>query len=177
MARRQKANPGLVFADRNNVLDDSDDDLDDEPYQDSDSDDDEWSQPSGDNENDHGYHVPPDDDDAESTDDDPGDPVDDDSEDGSSDDESTGDFDIGADHDDDSEPTLEEVGVNVDEADDPESIAEGSGVPDGNVEENTDDPSEGTASVEDQGVGDEVLVQHADEMDARYGRRTSKYNL
>jgi hypothetical protein len=28
------------------------------------------------------------------------------------------------------------------------------------------DPSEGTASVEDQGVGDEVLVQHADEMDA-----------
>jgi hypothetical protein len=34
MARWQKANPGLVFADQNNVLDDSDDDSDDESHED-----------------------------------------------------------------------------------------------------------------------------------------------
>jgi hypothetical protein len=92
--------------------------------------------------------------------------VDDDSDDGSSDNESTGNFDVRADRDDDTEPTPEEAGVNDNEADDPESITEESGVPDGDVEENIDDPSEGTASAEDQGVGDEVLVQHADNMDA-----------
>ena len=96
MARRQKANPGLVFADQNNVLDDSDGDSDDE-----------WSQPSGDDEIDHGYYLPPDDDDTESTDNDPGDLVDDDLADGSSDDESTGNFDVHANDDDDTEPAPE----------------------------------------------------------------------
>jgi hypothetical protein len=49
MARQQKANPGLVFADQNNVsedpMDDSDDDSDNESYADSSEDDDDWSQP------------------------------------------------------------------------------------------------------------------------------------
>jgi hypothetical protein len=54
---------------------------------------------------------------------------------------------------------------------------EKSGVPDGEVEQSVDDPNEGTTSTEDQGVSDEVLVQHADEMDARYGQRASRYNL
>jgi hypothetical protein len=79
--------------------------------------------------------------------------------------------------DDTNTPTPEEAGVNDDDVDNPESITEESGVPDGDIEQSVDDPNEGTASAEDQGVGDEVLVQHADEMDARYGRRTSKYNL
>ncbi len=79
--------------------------------------------------------------------------------------------------DDTSTPTPQEAGVNDDDADNPKSITEESGVPDGDVEQSVDNPNEGTASAEDQGVGDEVLVQHADEMDARYGQRTSKYNL
>jgi hypothetical protein len=70
--------------------------------------------------------------------------------------------------DDTSTPTPEEAGVNDDDVDDPESITEESGVPDGEVDQSVDDPNEGTASVEDQGVSDEVLVQHADKMDARY---------
>jgi hypothetical protein len=106
MTRQQKADPGLVFADRNNVLDDSDDDSDDELYQDSDSDDDDRSQPSGKDEDDHGNYVPPNDDDTESTNNDPGDPVDDDSADESSNDESTGNFDVHANDDDDTEPAL-----------------------------------------------------------------------
>jgi hypothetical protein len=109
--------------------------------------------------------------------------VDDNLADGSSDDESTGNFDIHANDDDDTEPapgdqgvvddtstpTLEEAGVNDDDVDDPELITEESGVPDGDVEQSVDNPNEGTASTEDQGVSDEVSVQHADEMDARYG--------
>jgi hypothetical protein len=180
-----------VFADRNNVLDDSNDDSDDETYEDSDSDDDDWSQPSGLDEDDHGNYVPPDDGDTGSTDDDPDDPVDDDSADEPSDDESIGDFDVHADDDDDTEPapedqgvvddnstpTTEEAGVTDDDANDPESITEESGVPDGEVEPSVDDPNEGTASTEDQGVSDEVSAQNADEMDARYGRRASRYNL
>jgi hypothetical protein len=51
----------------------------------------------------------------------------------------------------------------------PESIMEESGVPDREVKQSVDDPNEGTASAEDQGVSDEVSVQDADEMDARYG--------
>jgi hypothetical protein len=168
MAQRQKVDPGLVFADQNNVLDDSDDDCDDELYQDSDSNDDDWSQPSGEDEDDHGNYVLPNDDDTESTDDDPGDLVDDDSADESSDDESTGNFDIHANDDDDTEPapgdqgvvddtstpTPEEAGVNDDDVDDPELIKEESGVPDGEVDQSVDDPNEGTASTEDQGVSD-----------------------
>jgi hypothetical protein len=104
MARRQKANPGLVFADRNNVLDNSDDDSDDESYEDSDSDDDDWSQPSGLDKDDHGNYVPPDDMviPVASTNDNPDDPIDDDSADEPSDDESIGDFNVHADDDDDS---------------------------------------------------------------------------
>jgi hypothetical protein len=79
--------------------------------------------------------------------------------------------------DDTSTPTPEGAGVNDDEVNNPESITEESGVPDGDIEQSVDDPNEGTASAEDQGVGDEALIQHADEMDARYGQRTSKYNL
>jgi hypothetical protein len=79
--------------------------------------------------------------------------------------------------DDTSTPTPEGAGVNDDDVNNPESITEESGVPDGDVEQSVDDPNEGTASAEDQGVGDEALIQHADEMDARYGQRTSKYNL
>jgi hypothetical protein len=183
MARQQKANPGLVFADRNNVLDDSNDDSDDESYEDSDSDDDDWSQPSGLDEDDHGNYMPPNDGDTGSTDDDPDDPVDDNLADEPSDDESIGDFDIHADDDDDTEPapedqgvvndystpTMEEAGVTDDDADDPKLITEESGVPDGEVEPSVDDPSEGTASAEDQGVSDKASVQDADEMDARYG--------
>ncbi len=65
---------------------------------------DDWSQPSGEDEDDHGNYMPPDDDDAESTNDDPGDPVDDNLADGSSDDECTGDFDVHANSDDNTEP-------------------------------------------------------------------------
>jgi hypothetical protein len=79
--------------------------------------------------------------------------------------------------DDTSTPTPEEAGVNDDDVNNPELITEESGVPDGDVKQSVDDPNEGTASAEDQGVSDEVSVQHADEMDARYGRCTSKYNL
>jgi hypothetical protein len=183
MARRQKANPRLVFADRNNLLDDSNDDSDDELYEGSNSDDDDWSQPSSLNEDDHGNYVPPNDGDTGSTDDDPDDPVDDDSADEPSDDESIGDFDIHADDDDDTEPapedqgvvddystpTTEEAGVTDDDADDSEFITEESGVPDGEVKPSVDNTNEGTASAEDQGVSDETSVQDADEMDARYG--------
>jgi hypothetical protein len=187
MAQRQKANPGLVFADQNNVLDDSDD----ESYEDSDSDDDDWSQPSGLNEDDHGNYMPPNDGDTGSTDDDPDDPVDNDLADEPSDDESIGDFDVHADDDDDTEPapedqgvvddystpTTEEAGVTDDDADDSELITEESGVPDGEVELSINDTNEGTASAEDQGVSDKASVQDADEMDTRYGRRASRYNL
>jgi hypothetical protein len=71
----------------------------------------------------------------------------------------------------------EEAGVTDDDADDPELIAEESGVPDREVEPSFDDPNEGTASAEDQGVSDEASVQDADEMDARYGQCASRYNL
>jgi hypothetical protein len=50
-------------------------------------------------------------------------------------------------------------------------------VPDREVEPSVDDPNEGTASAEDQGVSDEASVQDADEMDAQFGRRASRYNL
>jgi hypothetical protein len=111
MARRQKANPGLVFADRNNVLDDSDYDSDDELYEDSDSNDDDWLQPSGLDEDDHGNYVPPNDGDTGSTDDNLDDPVDNDSADEPSDDESIGNFDVHADDDDDdTEPAPEDQG-------------------------------------------------------------------
>jgi hypothetical protein len=191
MARRQKANPRLVFADRNNVLDDSDDDSDDESYEDSNSNDDDWSQPSGLNEHDHGNYMPPNDGDTGSTDDNPDDPVDNDLADEPSDDESIGDFDVHADDDDDTEPapedqgvvddystpTTEEAGVTDDDADDSELITEESGVPDGEVKPSVNDTNKGTASTEDQGVSDKASVQDADEMDARYGRRASRYNL
>jgi hypothetical protein len=185
MARQQKANPGLVFADRNNVLDDSDDDSDDESYEDSDRDDDDWSQPSGLDKDDHGNYVPPNDGDTGSTEgnDNPDDPVDDDSADEPSDDESIGNFDVHVNDDDDTEPapedqgvvddystpTMEEAGVTDDDADDSELITEESGVPDGEVEPSVDDTNEGTASAENQGVSDKASVQDADEMDARYG--------
>jgi hypothetical protein len=137
-------------------------------------------------EDDHGNYVPPDDGDTGSTDDDPDDPVDDDS-----DDESAGNFDVHADDDDDTEPALEdqgvvddnstptteEAGVTDDDVDDPESITEESGVPDREVKPSIDDPTEGTASADYQGVSDEASVQDADEMDTLYGRRASKYNL
>jgi hypothetical protein len=146
---------------------------------DSDSDDNDWSQPSGLDEDDHGNYVPPNDGDTGSTDDDPDDLVDDDLADEPSDDESIGDFDVHADDDDytepapedqgvvndNSTPTMEEAGVTDDDADDPELITEESGVPDGEVELSVNDPNEGTASAEAQGVSDEALVQDADEMD------------
>jgi hypothetical protein len=50
-------------------------------------------------------------------------------------------------------------------------------VPDGEVKPSVDDPNEGTASAEDQGVSDEASVQDADEMDTQYGQRASRYNL
>jgi hypothetical protein len=71
--------------------------------------------------------------------------------------------------DDKSTPTTEEAGVTDDNVDDPKLITEESGVPDGEVKQSVDDPNEGTASTEDQGVSDEVSVQDADKMDARYG--------
>jgi hypothetical protein len=68
-----------------------------------------------------------------------------------------------------STPTTEEAGVNDDNVDDHKSITEESGVPDREVKQSVNDPNEGTASAEDQGVNDEVSVQEADKMDARYG--------
>jgi hypothetical protein len=111
MARRQKANPGLVFADQNNVLDDSDGDSDDESYEDSDNDDNDWSQPSGLDEDDRVNYVPPDDGDTGSTNDNPDDPVDDNLADEPSDDESIGNFNVHADDDDDTEPAPEDQRV------------------------------------------------------------------
>jgi hypothetical protein len=67
--------------------------------------------------------------------------------------------------------------VTDDDADDSKLITEESGVPDGEVKLSVDDTNEDTASAEEQGVSDEASVQDADEMDARYGQRASRYNL
>jgi hypothetical protein len=189
MARRQKANPGLVFGDSSNVLDpmddsgdssDFDDDSDDESYadEDRDSDDDDWSQPSCADET-YSDNDEPCDDGA--------DPSIDDDLDNQGDDEIDDDLDAGADDDSDAAPAPEETGVHDDHDTDLTSIVEEPGVGAEDITDTSVTSGNGvdqdTKPAEDQGVDDATEQDDnttgvdADSMDVRYGWRTSRYNL
>jgi hypothetical protein len=171
MARRQKANPGLVFADRNNILDPMDDSYDsnDDFVNESSEDDDDWSQPSFEDETVSGIDEPHDD---------GNDPSIDDNLDNPGDDETNDDFDADADDDSDIMPALEEPGVGDDDATDLAPIAEEPGVGDEDSADastaSSDNVDQDTGPIEDQGVDDateqdvNATGADADDMDVRY---------
>jgi hypothetical protein len=189
MARRQKANPGLVFGNRSNVLDpmddssdssDFDDDSDDASYadEDRDSDDDNWSQPSCIDETDSDNDEPHDD---------GADPSIDDDLDNQGDDEVDDDLDAGADDDSDAAPAPEETRVHDDHDTNLTSIVEEPGVGGEDITNTSVMSGNGvdqdTEPAEDQGVDDateqddDTTGADADSMDVRYGQHTSRYNL
>jgi hypothetical protein len=190
MARRQKANPGLAFADRNNVTDPMDDpndsdDSDDETYINNDSDDDGdyWSDsendgdvdPSGDDSVDESEDD--DDDTGVSNDDDDivGDPEEVDNNDTDGDrshnvDANVTDGDEDDDHG-DNDNVQQDFNVDVDDANDSTEPEEETGV----------DPAPNDETGKETGVIDAPVhaIQGVDatDMDERYGCRMGRYNL
>jgi hypothetical protein len=192
MACRQKANPGLVFADHNNVMDPTDnpndsDDSDDEMYIDNDSDDDgnNWSDPD-----DEGDADPSDDDSVDESEDDDNTavPVNDDDVVGNHDKVNNNDIDAM------SADGIQNVDTDVTDGDEDDNHGNNDDVQqDFNVD--VDDANDGTEPEEESGVGptlnDETGKEtgvsdapvranqgvDATDMDERYGPQSGRYNL
>jgi hypothetical protein len=187
IARRQKSNPGLIFADRNQVVDplnDDGDDEDDSSYQPNDSEDDD-DLDEEDSDDDSSYH--PDDDDDDDDDDD-GDNYIDGNQEADEDAANSGDNDddtgrgTGVPPENDIAPDAESAGVpNYEDEDEfPDAVSAGvpndRELPDAESTGMTNDgelPDEESTGVPNE--GNEVSIDHA--MNARYGARTQSYGM